>query len=103
MFFIVLDIFAKNKKFGVLIQSFDLFHKVYVLCFFKCLNVLDICLNGTRNNGGCERINSLSHTPLAPLACFMSKLTNQHTHHSHSSPKLATLHVGYFWGFYAIT
>ena len=77
MFFIVLDILAKNKKFGVLIQSFNLFHKVFVICFFiciKCLNVLDIYLKrfwikwkGVRDGDGCVRINSLSHTPLASL------------------------------------
>ena len=39
MFFIVLDILAKNKKFGVLIQSFNLFHKVFVLCFFICFKM----------------------------------------------------------------
>ena len=65
---------------------------------FKMFNVLDICLNGGRNNGGCERINSLSHTPLAPLACFMSKLTNQHTHHSNPSPKPALPQVGVLLG-----
>ena len=98
MFFIVLDIFAKNKKYCVLIQSFDLFHKVYVLCIFTCLNVLDICLNGVRDIGGCVRINFLSHTPLAPLDCFMSKLTNQHTHHSISSSKTGHPLVGVLLG-----
>ena len=85
MFFIVLDILAKNKKFGVLIQSFNLFHKVFVLCFFiciKCLNVLDIYLKrfwinwkGVRDGDGCVRINSLSHTP---LACLKFSLKHPH-------------------------
>ena len=97
MFFIVLDIFAKNKKVCVLIQSFDLFHKVYVLCIFKCLNVLDICLNGNRNNGGCERIKTLSHTPLVHLHA-LCQTTNQHTHHSLWSPKPATLSSGVLLG-----
>ena len=66
--------------------------------FFKCLNVLDICLNGVRDISGCVRINFLSHTPLAPLDCFMSKLTNQHTHHSISSSKTGHPLVGVLLG-----
>ena len=98
MFFIVLDIFAKNKKVCVLIQSFDLFHKVYVLCIFKCLNVLDICLNGVRDIGGCVRINFLSHTPLAPLDCFMSKLQINTHITPFPSPKRALPQVGVLLG-----
>ena len=58
--------------------------------FFKCLNVLDICLNGVRNIGGCVRINSLSHTP---LACFMSNYKSTHT----SLPSLQN-RPPYKWG-----
>ena len=86
MLFIVLDILAKNKKFGVLIQSFDLFHKVFVLCFIKCFNVIEI-LKGDRNGDGCVRSTSLTHhlhgfmihtnqIPLARLYDIVEKFPN---------------------------
>ena len=70
---------------------------------FKCLNVLDICLNGVRDIGGCVRINFLSHTPLAPLVALCLKLTNQHTHHNILFQNRPPPSGGTFWGFYAIT
>ena len=41
-FSLFLRFLPRTKSFGVLIQSFDLFHKVFVLCFFKCLNMIEI-------------------------------------------------------------
>ena len=54
--------FSQEQK----VWCFDLFHKVFVLCFIKCFNVIEI-LKGDRNGDGCVRSTSLTHTSLAWL------------------------------------
>ena len=89
-------VLAKNKRFGVLIQSFDLFHKVFVLKYFLCLNILDIYFEKYKEIlvGRCVMIYSISHTPLTKLWNFFIYFASMAGHPTQ---------LGSLWGFYAIT